>query len=81
MKKHVPVQDTSSAEVVNTSNKRSTTENVSQVKNTWVFFDDKFSMIAHVGYNGFSLMPEWLDRMIEYKEYRTINRHGEKIKT
>ena len=81
MKKTVVVQDTSSAEVVNTSNKRSTTENVSQVKNTWVFFDDKFSMIAHVGYNGFSLMPEWLDRMIEYKEYRTINRHGEKIKT
>lgn len=56
-------------------------DNVSQIKNTWVFFDDHFSMIAHTGYNGFSLLPDWLGRMIEYKEYRVVNRHGEKIKT
>ena len=68
-------------ENANTLNKQMTTENISQVKNTWVFFDDHFSLIAHVGQNGFSLLPEWLDRMKEYKEYRTINRHGEKIKT
>ena len=80
MKKIVVALDTSSEVVVNTSNKRSTTENVSQVKNTWVFFDDKFSMIAHVGYNGFSILPDWLDRVQDYKEYRVINRHGEKIK-
>lgn len=55
--------------------------NVSQVKNTWVFFDDHFSLIAHVGYNGFSLLPEWLDKMIDYREYRVVNRHGEEIKT
>ena len=81
MKKTVPVQDTSSAEVVNTSNRRLTTNNVSQVKHTWVFFDDKFSMIAHVGQNGFSILPDWLDRVKNYKEYRVINRHGEEIKT
>ena len=81
MKKTVVAQDTSSAEVVNTSNKRSTVDNVSQVKHTWVFFDDRFSMIAHVGQNGFSILPEWLERMLDYKEYRVINRHGEDIKT
>ena len=81
MKKTVVARDTSSAEVVNTLNKRSTTDNVSQVKNTWVFFDDRFSMIAHVGQNGFSILPEWLERMLDYKEYRVINRHGEEIKT
>ena len=68
-------------ENANTLNKQMTTENVSQVKNTWVFFDDDFSLIAHTGYNGFSLLPEWLERMEQYREYRTINRHGEKIKT
>ena len=68
-------------ENANTLNKQMTTENVSQVKNTWVFFDDQFSMIAHVGQNGFSILPEWLGRMLDYKEYRVVNRHGEKIKT
>jgi len=81
MKKTVVAQDTSSAEVVNTSSKRLTVDNVSQVKHTWVFFDDRFSMIAHVGYNGFSILPDWLDRMQDYKEYRVINRHGKEIKT
>ena len=64
----------------NTSNRRLTAQNVSQVKHTWVFFDDRFSMIAHVGYNGFSVLPEWLDRMLDYQEYRVIDRHGNKIK-
>ena len=68
-------------ENANTLNKPLRLDNISQVKHTWVFFDDHFSMIAHVGYNGFSLLPDWLDRMIEYKEYRVVNRHGEKIKT
>ena len=80
MKKHVPVQDTSSADNANTSNRRLTADNVSQVKHTWVFFDDQFSMIAHVGYNGFSVLPDWLDRMLDYREYRVIDRHGNKIK-
>ena len=80
MKKIVAVQDSNSAEVVNTSSRQLTADNVSQVKNTWVFFDDRFSMIAHVGYNGFSILPDWLDRVQDYKEYRVINRHGERIK-
>jgi len=67
-------------ENANTLNKPLGLDNISQVKNTWVFFDDHFSLIAHVGYNGFSLLPEWVDRMIEYCEYKVINRHGEKIK-
>jgi len=81
MKKTVVVQDTSSAEVVSTSSRQLTADNVSQVKHTWVFFDDRFSMIAHVGQNGFSILPDWLDRMQDYKEYRVINRHGKEIKT
>jgi len=38
-------------------------------------------MIAHVGQNGFSILPEWLERMLDYKEYRVIDRHGKEIKT
>ena len=79
MNKHVPVQDTSSVDNANTSNRRLTAQNVSQVKHTWVFFDDCFSMIAHVGQNGFSVLPEWLDRMQDYKEYRVIDKHGRMI--
>jgi len=62
-----------------TSHRSLTPENVSQVKNTWVFFDDKFSMIAHVGKNGFSILPDWLDRILDYKEYKVINKHGKRI--
>ena len=80
MKKTVVAQDTSSAETVSTSNRRLTAQNVSQVKHTWVFFDDGFSMIAHVGQNGFSVLPNWLDRILDYREYRVIDRHGNKIK-
>ena len=80
MKKTVVAQDTSSAETVNTSNRLLTAQNVSQVKHTWVFFDDRFSMIAHVGQNGFSVLPQWLDRVLDYREYRVINRHGKEIK-
>ena len=53
---------------------------VSHVKHTWVFFNDRFSMIAHVGSTGFSILPEWLDRMIDYKEYRVIDRKGREIR-
>lgn len=53
---------------------------VSRVKNTWVFFDDKFSMIVHTGWTGFSLLPEWIDRMEDYLEYRVVNKHGKEIK-
>jgi len=45
-----------------------------------VFFDDKFSMIAHVGQNGFSILPDWLDRVEDYLEYKVVNKHGKEIK-
>jgi hypothetical protein len=56
-------------------------DNISRVKHTWVFFDDKFSMIAHVGQNGFSILPDWLDRVEDYLEYKVVNKHGKEIKT
>lgn len=65
----------------NTSHKPLGPDNISRVKHTWVFFDDKFSMIAHVGQNGFSILPDWLDRVEDYLEYKVVNKHGKEIKT
>lgn len=81
MSKHVPAQDTSSVGNANTSHKPLGPDNISRVKHTWVFFDDKFSMIAHVGQNGFSILPDWLDRVEDYLEYKVVNKHGKEIKT
>jgi len=80
MKKTVVAQDTSFAGNVNTLNRPLGLENISRVKHTWVFFDDKFSMIAHVGQNGFSILPDWLDRVEDYLEYKVVNKHGKEIK-
>lgn len=81
MSKHVPAQDTSFVGNANTSHKPLGPDNISRVKHTWVFFDDKFSMIAHVGQNGFSILPDWLDRVEDYLEYKVVNKHGKEIKT
>jgi hypothetical protein len=53
---------------------------VSYTKHTWVFFDDDFSMIAHVGQTGFSVLPQWLDRVEDYLEFKVIDKHGNRIK-
>jgi len=37
-------------------------------------------MIVHTGWTGFSLLPEWIDRMEDYREYRVVNKHGKEIK-
>ena len=64
----------------NTLHKPLGLDNISRVKHTWVFFDDKFSMIAHVGSNGFSILTDWLDRVEDYLEYKVVNKHGKEIK-
>ena len=53
---------------------------ISQVKNTFIFFDDKFSLITASSYNAVSILPEWLDRILEIEEFRVIDRHGKKIR-
>jgi hypothetical protein len=84
MKKHAPVPDTNSEGNANISKKQLHKPigpgNVSYTKHTWVFFDDDFSMIAHVGQTGFSVLPQWLDRVEDYLEFKVIDKHGNKIK-
>jgi hypothetical protein len=81
MKNFVLAPVSNSAVLVNTLNKPLGFENISQTKHTWVFFDDKFSLIAHAGKNGFSILPEWLDRVEDYLEYKVIDKHGQRIRT
>jgi len=49
------------------------------MKHTFIFFDDKFPFIAHTDWNHFSVLPQWIDRMVEIIEYKVIDKHGKKI--
>ena len=48
-------------------------------KHTWVFFDDSFSLIAHVGIKGFSILPHWINRVKDIKQFKVIDKHGRRI--
>jgi len=41
-----------------------------QMVKTFVFFNDKFSLCVSANQQGFSLLPQWINRVIEIKEYQ-----------
>lgn len=50
------------------------------IRNTMFFFDDMFSMIAHVEPEMVSILPEWVDRVKEVIPFRVTTKDGKEIK-